>query len=117
MLRLQTVVLESCGGPSLAKLLEVLPEGGRPVLLDSSDGSGWSLLAWDPDCVLEGNLTQNEDSSEAWPLAKQDPAQLLEEISSKEIWEPASGLPPEAWSGGWIGWFSFECGHAWEAFP
>ncbi len=103
-------VLEEAAAPAPQQLLAALPRACRPVLLDSSDGSGASVLAWDPDRELSGRLQPGEGG-----LASVDPALLLQQAMAGEEWrsDEAGGALPA----GWIGYWSFECGHAWEVFP
>jgi len=116
--------------PSPGRVLAALPAGCRPVLLDSSDGCGTSLLAWSPDRILQGRLRPVRPTSgrgsrapgprapgpgARWPLALSDPGRLLERVTRDEVWlrEDASLFP----AAGWIGYLGFECAHAVEPFP
>ncbi len=105
----------ACGeAPSPVRMLAALPAGARPVLLDSSDGSSWSLLAWSPDPdSLHGRLHPLDRHPEA--LGGPDPGLLLTRACAEEVWEREDSAPPLA--GGWLGFFGYECGHAWERFP
>jgi len=87
----------------------------EPMLLESSSGTGFTALAWSPDRHLRGNLHPDGRDDRAWPLSSTDPAQLLEDAAADESWEFEAGLPHVGV--GWIGWFGFECGHAYENFP
>lgn len=102
--------------PPPHQLLARLPAGSEPVLLDSSSG-GWSMLAWSPDRRVEMRMHPAEEvlgGTRPWPLSAEDPAKLLEEAYAGERWSLEDGLPL---GGGWVGWFGFECGHAYERFP
>ncbi len=107
----------------LAELLPRIPSALAPVLLDSSDGAGWSMLAWSPDRILTGAVEpQNEGGKPAansamtspWPLSSTNPAALLDHASAGENWSCEIKSPL---FGGWLGWFGFACGHAFESFP
>jgi para-aminobenzoate synthetase component I len=112
MSRFLVRVLERVEGVTPTRMLAALPVGSCPVLLDSSDGLGACLLAWSPDRHLSGRL-QPQASDQ--PLASVDPAMELQRATADEHWSADDpGLP--LW-GGWIGYFGFECGHAWEAYP
>lgn len=87
----------------------------EPVLLDSSAGKGLTILAWSPDRHLRGHLHPDAQDDRAWPLASVDPAAELEAACAGEQWDFDAGLPEVGI--GWIGWFGFECGHAYESFP
>jgi len=105
-------------GPSPGRMLAALPEGCQPVLLDSSDGRGWCLLAWGPDQQLGGVLQPRTDAGAAssrGALGGPDPGRLLERACAGERWLRDDPEPPLA--GGWLGYLGFECGHAWEPFP
>lgn len=101
--------------PAPAVCLQGLGSGMEPMLLESSTGDGFTMLAWSPDRHLRGNVHPDGRDNHAWPLASTDPAQLLEDASADESWEFDAGLPHVGV--GWIGWFGFECGHAYENFP
>ena len=100
-------------------LLAALPAEVRPALLDSSDGSGVGWLGWSPDQEISGKIRPNSadegTKNRPWPLADHDPALALEEASSQEFWNTTDVGPGPV--GGWVGWFGFECGHAWERWP
>jgi para-aminobenzoate synthetase component 1 len=103
----------------LAEALSRIPQDLAPVLLDSSDGSGWSMLAWAPDRVISGVVEpqpkpRGECQTNSWPLAQENPAALLQKATKGESWSCDADLPM---FGGWLGWFGFACGHAFEAFP
>jgi anthranilate/para-aminobenzoate synthase component I len=107
--------------PSPLALLKALPRGCRPLLLHDATG-GPSLLAWNPDRIVEGSMLPAPhsvvpDSSGArpWPFAAEDPAQLLAAAWQHEDWDSSGiggGLGP-----GWIGWFGWSCAHAYERWP
>ena len=129
MPRLLVRVLQRVANADPTRMLASLPPGSCPVLLDSSDGGGASLLAWEPDRNIQGKLTArssfrtSERSSPPdvrgplarWSLAEQDPGLILEQATRDECWELEDSSLPLV--GGWIGFMSFECGHAWEPFP
>ena len=120
MVRFHARILATCTGITPVQALGALPESAQAVLLDSSNADGWSLLAWRPDKILQGNLQAAGECADnsGWPLASEDPAQLLEDITVDEYWcSPPEPLPAAAWVGGWLGWFGYECGHAWEKYP
>ncbi|RMH02118.1 MAG: anthranilate synthase component I family protein [Planctomycetota bacterium] len=94
------------GAPDPGRLLSALPPGSRPVLLDSSDGCGWTVLAWSPDRIRSGCLQPDD------PV---DPGRALAAVAGGEEWRRDEPEPPLA--GGWLGFLGFECGHAWESFP
>lgn len=105
--------------PAPPALLQALPRGNRPVLLHGSAG-GASLLAWNPDRLLEGCMRPAAEPAppgarRPWPLAAEDPAQLLEAAWQDEDWggEEAEAGPGPAW----IGWFGWSCAHAYERWP
>ena len=100
-------------GPDPAQCLAALPPGCDPVLLDSTGGVGFSVLAWAPDCRIAGALEPNEDGGEE-EISSFDPAQLLQHASEDEHWIFDAGLPHAGV--GWIGWFGFECAHAYERY-
>lgn len=108
-------VLQRAADADPMRMLAALPADSRPVLLDSSIGEGASLLAWDPDRVVRGKVEPGQPSAQRWPLAKQDPAAELERACRDEVWQAEDPQLPLI--GGWIGYFGFECGHAWEPFP
>ncbi|MFK5955070.1 MAG: anthranilate synthase component I family protein [Planctomycetota bacterium] len=110
-----TCLARSRNLPSPAVCLQALDGGMEPMLLESSSGDGFTVLAWSPDRHLRGNVHPDGRDDHAWPLASTDPAQLLEDASADESWEFEAGLPHVGV--GWIGWFGFECGHAFENFP
>ncbi|MHC4380859.1 MAG: hypothetical protein ACYSU1_07200, partial [Planctomycetota bacterium] len=101
--------------PSPTDCLEALADGAEPVLLDSSAGEGFTVLAWAPDRHLRGHLHPDGRDDRAWPLSSTNPAELLEQACAGESWEFDAGLPEVGV--GWMGWFGFECGHAYESFP
>lgn len=92
-----------------------MEDGVEPVMLDSSAGQGLTILAWSPDRHLRGHLHPDGRDDRAWPLSGEDPAALLEIASADEQWDFDAGLPEVGL--GWLGWFGFECGHAYESFP
>ena len=100
-------------------LLAALPAEARPALLDSSDGSGVGWLGWSPDQEISGKIrpssTDAGTENRPWPLADHDPALAVEEAMAGESWNTADVGPGPV--GGWVGWFGFECGHAWERWP
>jgi len=105
--------------PAPVALLRALPAGCRPVLLHGAAG-GASLLAWNPDRLLEGRMSpapaaERAGSARPWPLAAENPAQILEAAWQSENWdapERAADLGPA-----WIGWFGWSCAHAVERWP
>lgn len=130
MPRLRVRVLEELPPADPLAWLRVLPRGVEPVLLDDAD-AGVALLAWEPDRRVSGRLRpRREDGAGSGaeapagassatadappPLADRDPAAELEAACADERWEGADELPL---AGGWIGWFGFGCGHAYERFP
>jgi len=101
-------------------VLAALPQDCHPVLLDSSDGCGGSLLAWSPDRVLQGRvqpgpLSGGRGPAARWRVARPDPGLLLERATRSEVWLRDASFPFPA--AGWIGYFGFECGHALEPYP
>lgn len=110
-----TCLARSKNMPAPAVCLQGLDDGMEPMLLESSSGTGFTVLAWSPDRHLRGNLHPDGRDDRAWPLSSTDPAQLLEDAAADESWEFEAGLPHVGV--GWIGWFGFECGHAYENFP
>jgi para-aminobenzoate synthetase component 1 len=74
-----------------------------------------SAIAFNPDDMVSGRVSPAVSTSEKWPLSNIDPAQEVERACSEENWQFDAGLPQIGV--GWIGWFSFECGHAYESFP
>lgn len=125
MARFLVRVLQRAANADPMRMLAALPANSRPVLLDSSIGGGASLLAWNPDRVVQGRLTPAVDATDSnpgggnakshWPLAAQDPAALLEQACADEQWSLEDPSLPLV--GGWIGYFGFECGHAHERYP
>ena len=103
MAHLRMRVLASGEAPPPERVLAALPPEARPALLDTSDGSGWSLLAWQPDRWYSGLLSAGRGI---------DPCAGL---GAGEIWS-SELAEPFLW-GGWLGYFGFECGHAYEVFP
>lgn len=101
--------------PSPTLCLEALGEGAEPILLDSSGGQGFTVLAWAPDRHLRGHLRPDGRDDRAWPLSATNPADLLEKACAGESWEFDAGLPEVGV--GWMGWFGFECSHAFESYP
>ena len=108
--------------PPPHQVLRGLPAGSAPVLLDSATG-GWSVLGWAPDREISGELRPRDEASaesgarsaRPWPLADRDPAAELEAACAGESWlADETELPLGC---GWMGWFGFECGHAYERFP
>lgn len=110
-------IARSNQAPGPATCLQLLPRGCQPMLLDSSGDVGFSTLAWAPDQVLSGHLQPDRSASadSQHCLADTDPAQQLEDLSAGEQWNFEAGLPKAGI--GWLGWFGFECGHAYESFP
>ena len=105
--------------PGPATCLQRLPRGSQPVLLDSSagdgsSGEGFSSLAWAPDSTLLGHLGRGAGGTFG-SLADLNPAAELERMCADEHWHFEAGLPKAGI--GWLGWFGFECGHAYESFP
>lgn len=103
----------------------------KPVLLDSSNGEGWSLLGWNPDRLVRGWMRPTSCTSpligaqskatgflspgNRWPLATADPGAEWSAAMAGEEWcREESALPLV---GGWVGYCGFECGHAYEPFP
>ncbi|NQU48913.1 MAG: anthranilate synthase component I family protein [Planctomycetes bacterium] len=121
MPRILVRVLQRVADADPTRMLAALPPNCRPVLLDSSSGRGASLLAWNPDRTVAGRLRPDScmpcggGPRSRWPLASVDPALLLEQASQHEDWQWEHTDLPQM--GGWIGYLSFECGHAWEPFP
>ncbi|HEX9793811.1 MAG TPA: hypothetical protein VGC54_07475, partial [Planctomycetota bacterium] len=120
-LRIRTLTTPLAAPPP-EHVLRALPRGCEPVLLDSSDGSSWSLLAWSPDRNCSGRLRPAAQPARSgsgpggrWPLADRDPAAELAAACAGEDWLRDDPEPPLA--GGWIGWLGFECAHGWEPFP
>lgn len=126
MARLRVRVLDELPSADPLAWLRALPRGAEPVLLDDAD-AGVALLAWEPDRRIGGRLQpragESTDASVAAGaepgrpramLADRDPAAELEAACADEEWEGAEELPL---AGGWIGWFGFGCGHAYERFP
>jgi para-aminobenzoate synthetase component 1 len=113
-------ILAEGEGPTPVQMLQALPRATRPVLLDSSDGRGWTFLGWNPDSSCRGRVTPGIPSpgqgpAGRWPLSVGNPGAALDEACRGEIWEaddPTLPLGPA-----WAGWLSFESGHAWEPFP
>ncbi len=117
LLRVRTLK-QLAAAPSPGRMLAALPRACRPVLLDSSDGSGWCLLAWSPDRELCGRLRPDRSRPPAPgrpPWGSPDPGALLAEACADEEWIRED--PEPSLAGGWLGWLGFECGHAWEPFP
>lgn len=106
--------------PAPAAVLARLPRAARATLLLDQTG-GRTILAWDPDCVLEGRLRPPPGVTPAprgtpavrWPCSTQDPARVLERAWAGEEWEFEEG----GGGPGWIGWFAAECAHAFEPAP
>lgn len=104
------------------RLLALCPPASAPAWLDDS-ANGCGYLAWNPDRELCGVLTPRAlpaatdgivGPSSRWPLAQQDPARELEQAAAGEEW---SGPEEAAQWGGWMGYFGWECGHAYLPFP
>ncbi|MDP7062946.1 MAG: anthranilate synthase component I family protein, partial [Planctomycetota bacterium] len=110
-------IARSRKAPGPATCLRLLPPACQPVLLDSSGDVGFSTLAWAPDAQLRGSLHPTPDAAaeSQHGLASSDPALLLEQACAGEQWIFEAGLPKAGI--GWLGWFGFECGHAYESFP
>ena len=92
-----------------------MPPSTPLVFLDSSSGRGLSAIAFGPDDAVVGRVSPAVSTSEKWPMSNVDPAQELERACQDENWFFDAGIPQIGV--GWIGWFSFECGHAYESFP
>ena len=92
-----------------------MPSTSSLVFLDSSSGRGLSAISFNPDDAVVGRISPAVSTSEKWPLANIDPAQELERACCDEHWTFDAGLPQIGV--GWVGWFAFECGHAYESFP
>lgn len=92
--------------PDTLELLARVAGRPYPVLLDgAADQAGlgrWSYLAWDPVRVIHA-------SPEEWPEVE---AQLRASLHLR----PHSSVLP-AFVGGWIGWFGYELGRAFDAQP
>lgn len=101
--------------PEAWRCLAALPKNAAAVLLD--DAGGLQMLAWNPDRRVHGAVRPGELShgERRWPLADVDVGHRLETACEDEVWEHEAGLPELG--PGWVGWCSFECGHAYEAFP
>ncbi|MFT7517000.1 MAG: para-aminobenzoate synthetase component 1 [Myxococcota bacterium] len=100
---------------SPASCLLEMPKSSALVFLDSSAGNGLSAIAFNPDEIVSGRVSPKVTTDKKWPLANIDPALELEQACDGENWQFEAGLPQIGV--GWIGWFSFECGHAYESFP
>jgi len=100
--------------PGPATCLQLLPPGCQPMLLDSSGGAGFTSLSWAPDSILRGHLAPGAAGTYG-ALADVNPAAQLERHCAGEHWHFDEGLPKAGL--GWLGWFGFECGHAYESFP
>jgi anthranilate/para-aminobenzoate synthase component I len=103
-----------------AEILFALPQAVVPTLLDDS-ARGHALLAWNPDRQFESRMPTPRPASkpglspgQRWPLASHDPAAQLAALAASEHWSCEQELPLY---GGWIGYFSFEAGHAYLPFP
>lgn len=92
-----------------------MPSPSSLVFLDSSSGQGLSAIAFNPDESLVGRVSPAITTNEKWPLSNVDPALEVERACANESWTFDAGLPEIGV--GWIGWFSFECAHAYESFP
>lgn len=105
-------VLEDLGSIEPARPLLALPDSCNAIWLDTSGGSGHSLLAWMPDRVAEGAAGKAAGKSPG--TSSQDPAQHLADAAAEENWVSEAGEQAPV---GWIGWFGYECGHAYERYP
>ncbi|MDE0586189.1 MAG: anthranilate synthase component I family protein [Planctomycetota bacterium] len=108
-------IARSSAAVSPSSCLLEMPSSTPLVFLDSSSGRGLSAIAFEPDDAVVGRVSPAVSTSEKWPLSNIDPAQELERACQGENWSFDAGLPQIGV--GWIGWFSFECGHAYESFP
>ena len=92
--------------PDPLALLERVASLRLPAFLDSAapgEGLGrWSYLAWDPVALVEGDAGD-------WPAVR---GRLRATIAGSA---PPPGLPP--FVGGWIGWFGYELGRAFDRQP
>ncbi len=92
--------------PDPLALLERVAARPYPALLDGASHQGdlgrWSYLAWDP-------VTTVVAGPEAWPAVER-------QLRGTTGAPPApDGAPPFA--GGWIGWFGYELGRAFDRQP
>jgi len=102
--------------------LRALPADARPVLLDDAV-QGAQLLAWNPDRSCLGKLKPRPEGpaqhsrpgpASRWPLADHDPARQLTAAWEGESWHRQDDF---SLSPAWMGYFGFECGHAYQPFP
>src|SRR5690606_33703393 len=68
----------------------------------------WSYLAFDP-------IETIECSAEQWPVVKQILRLAPPALAQDDSLQAAANLPP--FRGGWIGWFSYELGRAFDRQP
>jgi para-aminobenzoate synthetase component 1 len=93
--------------PEPLELLERFAHLPFPALLDGAadqhDLGRYSYLAADPVATLDGMAA-------AWPLLRDRLRQSLQSDGTR-----VEGLPP--FQGGWIGWFGYELGAAFDRMP